>query len=54
MKDVLEALAITHYEMVLIHQFREGNGHLSRLLFMFMALQASIGRWFESFAAHQT
>ena len=40
--DVLEALAITHCELVLIHPFREGNGRLSRLLSQLMALQAGL------------
>lgn len=39
---VLEALAITHCELVLIHPFREGNGRLSRLLSQLMALQAGL------------
>ena len=41
-EDVLEALAITHCELVLIHPFREGNGGLSRLLSQLMALQAGL------------
>ena len=41
-KDVLEALAVTHCELVLIHPFREGNGRLSRLLSQIMALQAGL------------
>ncbi len=40
--EVLEALAITHCELVLIHPFREGNGRLSRLLSTLMALQAGL------------
>ncbi|CAH1904927.1 hypothetical protein NTGHW29_40004 [Candidatus Nitrotoga sp. HW29] len=39
---VLEALAITHCELVLIHPFREGNGRLSRLLSQRMALQSGL------------
>lgn len=39
---VLEALAITHCELVLIHPFREGNGRVSRLLSTLMALQAGL------------
>ena len=42
LEDVLEALAITHCELVLIHPFREGNGRLSRLLSQLMALQAGL------------
>lgn len=41
-EDVLEALAITHCELVLIHPFREGNGRISRLLSSLMALQAGL------------
>lgn len=41
-EGVLEALAITHCELVLIHPFREGNGRLSRLLSQLMALQAGL------------
>jgi cell filamentation protein len=39
---VVEALAVTHSELVLIHPFREGNGRLSRLLATLMALQAGM------------
>ena len=42
LEDALEALAITHCELVLIHPFREGNGRLSRLLSTLMALQAGL------------
>lgn len=42
LEDVLEALAVTHCELVLIHPFREGNGRLSRLLAQLMALQAGL------------
>jgi cell filamentation protein len=41
-QDVLEALAITHCELVLIHPFREGNGRVSRLLSTLIALQAGL------------
>ncbi|MBI5618162.1 MAG: Fic family protein [Gammaproteobacteria bacterium] len=37
---LVEALAHTHAELVLIHPFREGNGRCARLLGMLMALQA--------------
>jgi len=37
-----QALAIVHVELLLIHPFREGNGRLSRLLAMLMALQAGL------------
>ncbi len=39
---VLEVLAITHCELVLIHPFREGNGRISRLLTTLIALQAGL------------
>lgn len=42
LEEVLEALAVTHCELVLIHPFREGNGRLSRLLSQLMALQAGL------------
>jgi cell filamentation protein len=38
--ELIEALAITHCELVLIHPYREGNGRTSRLLATLMALQA--------------
>lgn len=41
-EKVLEALAVTHCELVLIHPFREGNGRISRLLATLMALQAEL------------
>ena len=41
-EDVIEALAITHCELVLIHPFREGNGRASRLLTTIMTLQAGL------------
>jgi len=37
-----EAMAIVHTELLLIHPFREGNGRLSRLLAMLMALQSGL------------
>ena len=42
MDDVARALAEIHVELVLIHPFREGNGRLSRLLAILMALQAGL------------
>jgi cell filamentation protein len=41
-KDVAEALAEVHVELVLIHPFREGNGRVARLLAVLMALQAGL------------
>lgn len=38
--SLIEAIAITHVELILIHPFREGNGRLSRLLADVMAVQA--------------
>lgn len=38
--ELVEAVAIVHVELVLIHPFREGNGRLSRLFANVMALQA--------------
>ena len=42
MSDValIEALAVSHVEFIIIHPFREGNGRLGRLLATIMALQA--------------
>lgn len=39
-EELVEAIAITHVELILIHPFREGNGRLSRLLADVMAVQA--------------
>lgn len=41
-EKVIEALAVVHCELVLIHPFREGNGRLARLLATLMALQAGL------------
>ena len=35
-------MAVVHTELLLIHPFREGNGRLSRLLSVLMALQAGL------------
>ena len=40
--EVIDALAITHCELVLIHPYREGNGRISRLVATLMALQAGL------------
>lgn len=37
---LIDAVAVTHVEIILIHPFREGNGRLSRLLADVMAVQA--------------
>ena len=39
---LVEALAVTHAELVIIHPFREGNGRCARLLALLMALQAGL------------
>lgn len=38
--ELVNAIAVTHVELILIHPFREGNGRLSRLLADAMAVQA--------------
>ncbi len=40
--ELVEAIAVTHVELILIHPFREGNGRLSRLLADVMAVQAGL------------
>ena len=40
--NIVEALAVVHVELVLIHPFREGNGRLARLLSVLMAFQAGL------------
>jgi len=40
---LVEALAITHIELILIHPFREGNGRLARLLADVMSVQGGFG-----------
>lgn len=39
---IIEALAIVHAELVLIHPFRDGNGRIARLVATLMALQAGL------------
>jgi cell filamentation protein len=39
---VVEALAVVHTELVLIHPFREGNGRIARILAILMAIQAGL------------
>lgn len=41
-EKVIEALAVTHCELVLIHPFRDGNGRVTRLVAILMALQAGL------------
>ena len=40
--DIVRALSATHVELVLIHPYREGNGRLTRVLSILMALQAGL------------
>ena len=39
---VVEAIAVVHAELLLIHPFREGNGRVARMLATLMALQAGL------------
>jgi cell filamentation protein len=41
-KDQVQALAVVHTELLIIHPFREGNGRSARLLAVLMALQAGL------------
>jgi cell filamentation protein len=40
---LVQALAMTHIELILIHPFREGNGRLARLFADVMAVQGGFG-----------
>ena len=40
-EEIVEALAVVHAELMLIHPFREGNGRAGRLFVVLMAFQAS-------------
>ena len=42
LKQIAEALAVVHTELVLIHPFREGNGRMARLLSILMGWQAQL------------
>ncbi|MEX2516871.1 MAG: Fic family protein [Gammaproteobacteria bacterium] len=39
--ELIDAISITHVELIVIHPFRDGNGRLARLLATVMALQAN-------------
>jgi cell filamentation protein len=39
---IIQALAVVHTELLIIHPFREGNGRLARLLANLMGLQADL------------
>ncbi|MBX3588661.1 MAG: Fic family protein [Ramlibacter sp.] len=39
-EELVNSIAVTHVELIVIHPFREGNGRLSRLLADVMAVQA--------------
>src|SRR3546814_13597560 len=41
--QLTQAIAVTHVEFILMHQSREGNGRISRLLADVMAMQAGNG-----------
>lgn len=41
-EEIVNALAVAHVELVLIHPFQEGNGRISRVLSTLMALQAGL------------
>lgn len=43
LERLIEAIAVTHVEFILMHPFREGNGRMSRLLADVMAVQAGMG-----------
>ncbi|MES9861448.1 MAG: Fic family protein [Candidatus Thiodiazotropha sp. LLP2] len=40
--QLIEALAVCHIELIIVHPFREGNGRLARVLATIMALQAGM------------
>jgi cell filamentation protein len=41
-REIAQAFAEVHAELILVHPFREGNGRLARLLTLLMALQAGL------------
>lgn len=41
-EEIIQAVAVVHTELVLIHPFREGNGRLARMLAVLMGLQAGL------------
>lgn len=54
-EQFVEAIAIIHVEMILIHPFREGNGRLSRLLADVMAVQGGFKPLdYQSWEQHKT
>ncbi len=42
LEEIIEAIAVVHVELILIHPFREGNGRIARALSSLMALQAGL------------
>lgn len=42
LEKLIEALAVVHTELVIIHPFREGNGRVARLLSILMAIQSGL------------
>jgi cell filamentation protein len=42
LEQIVEALAVVHVELVLIHPFRDGNGRMARLLSILMGWQAKL------------
>jgi cell filamentation protein len=52
-EQVVEALAVVHCELLLIHPFRDGNGRIARLLATLMALQAGLPLLDFSDLAHE-
>lgn len=41
-EQVVNALAVVHTELVLVHPFREGNGRVARMLSILMGLQSGL------------
>lgn len=53
-EQIMEAIAVTHVELILIHPFREGNGRLSRLLADVMAVQGTQAAGLSKLGAKQS